>query len=224
MSIEASALSFALPGVPSVVTGRTFAIPSGGHAAVVGPYGSGCSTLLDLFFGVRTPTGGHLSIDGMDIRSWYLEALREEVLLLRGFEIVPGTIVQNLRLGTRTIGLDEIRSALAAVGLLESILQHPEGLNLELQSGGAPLFGNEKIRLLLARALVQKPRLLLVDEILDGVDEASLRTFSETILSPALQWTVVVASRDPAVNRLFQRVIELGEITHSPETPELNRS
>ncbi len=223
MSIEASNLSFALPGVLVMVTGQSFTIPAGARTAVVGPYGSGCRTLLDVVFGMRTPTGGHLSIDGIDIRSWYLEALREDVLLLRGFEIVPGSVVQNLRLGTRTIGLDEIREALASVGLLESILHHPEGLNLELQSGGAPLSGNEKIRLLLARALVQKPRLLLVDELLDGVDEDSLRIFKDAILSPNLPWTVIVASRDPAVTRLFQQIISLGGSALIPETHELNR-
>jgi ABC-type bacteriocin/lantibiotic exporter with double-glycine peptidase domain len=167
---------------------------------------------------MRTPTSGHLTIDGLDIRNWYLEALREDVLLVRGFEIVPGSVIQNLRLGTRTIGLDEIRSALAAVGLLESILRHPGGLNLELQSGGAPLSGNEKIRLLLARAIVQRPRLLLLDELIDGVDEASLTIFKEAILSPSLPWTVVVASRDPAVTRLFEQIIPLGTNALTPET------
>ena len=218
ISIEARHLSFVLPGVPSVVTNQTFTVSAGSRVAVVGPYGSGSSTLLDLFFGMRTPTSGHLTIDGLDIRNWYLEALREDVLLVRGFEIVPGSVIQNLRLGTRTIGLDEIRSALAAVGLLESILRHPEGLNLELQSGGAPLSGNEKIRLLLARAIVQRPRLLLLDELIDGVDEASLTIFKEAILSPSLPWTVVVASRDPAVTRLFEQIIPLGTNALTPET------
>lgn len=220
MSIEARSLSFVLPGVPSVVTDRTFTISAGSRTAIVGPYGSGCSTLLDLFFGMRTPTSGHLAIDGLDIRNWYLEALREDVLLLRGFEIVPGSVIQNLRLGTRTIGLDEIRSALAAVGLLESILRHPEGLNLELQSGGSPLSGNEKIRLLLARAIVQRPRLLLLDEMIDGVDEVSLAIFKEAILSASLPWTVVVASRDPSVTRLFEQIIPLGANALNPETPK----
>ena len=223
MSIEARELSYALPGAPSVVTNQSFFIPSGSRTAIVGPYGSGCSTLLDLFFGLRSPTHGSLSIDGLDIRNWYLEGLREDVLLLRSFEIVPGSVVQNLRLGTRTIGMDEVRSALAAVGLLDSILRHPEGLNLQLQSGGAPLSGNDKIRLLLARALVQKPRLLLLDELVDGGDEASLKIFAETILAPGLPWTVVVASRDPAVTRLFQQIIPMEAFASTPIQKEQNR-
>ncbi|MEK0444976.1 MAG: hypothetical protein RLZZ399_297 [Verrucomicrobiota bacterium] len=219
MTIEAKNLSFSLPGIAPLFTDRSFSIPAGSRTAIVGPYGSGCSSLLDLFFGLRTPTSGHLALDGLDIRNWYLEGLREEVLLLRGVEIVPGSVIENLRLGSHTIGLDEIRSALAAVGLLDSILRRPEGLNLHLHSGGAPLSGNEKIRLLLARALVQKPRLLLLDGLVDGLDDASLKIFSDAILSPSLPWTVVIASRDPAVPHLCQQIIPLGANRLTAENP-----
>jgi putative ABC transport system ATP-binding protein len=219
MSIEAKDLGFALPGLPPLFSERNFTISSGSRAAIVGSYGSGCSSLLDLFFGLRTPSSGHLSLDGLDIRSWYLEALREDVLLLRGFEIVPGSVIENLRLGSHTVGLDEIRSALSAVGLLDSILRRPEGLNLELHSGGAPLSGNEKIRLLLARALVQKPRLLLLDELVDGLDDDSLEVFERAILSPSLPWTVVIASRDPAVTHLCTQIVPLGTSRLSSQNP-----
>ena len=219
VAIEAKGLGFALPGLPAFFEDRSFSLPPGSRVALVGPYGSGCSSLLDLFFGLRTPTTGHLSLDGLDVRSWYLEALRENVMLLRGFEIVPGSVAENLRLGNHTVGTDEIRSALSAVGLLDSILHHPDGLNLELFSGGSPLSGNEKIRLLLARALVQKPRLLLLDELVDGLDEDSLQAFTQAILSPALPWTVVVASRDPAITNCCSHIISLGASRPSAENP-----
>ncbi|MEY2598069.1 MAG: Alpha-hemolysin translocation ATP-binding protein HlyB, partial [Verrucomicrobiota bacterium] len=218
MRIEAKDLSFALPGLPLLFEGRTFSIPSGSRTAIVGPYGSGCSSLLDLFFGMRTPTGGHLSFDGLDIRSWQLDALREDVLLLRGFEIIQGSVIENLRLGNYAIGLDEIRSALSAVGLLDSILRRPEGLELELQAGGPPLSANERLRLLLARALLHKPRLLLLDELIDGLDEATLKMFSETVLAPSQPWTVVLASRDPAVANLCQQILPLGAAQLATET------
>ena len=175
--------------------------------------------MLDLFFGLRSPTAGQLSIDGLDVRSWHLEALREDVLLLRGCELVDGSIIETLRLGSHAIGLDEIRLALSAVGLLDSILLRPEGLSLELCSGGAPLSGNEKIRLLLARALVQKPRLLLLDELVDGLDEDSMEIFAQAILSPAVPWTVVIASQDATVTSRCHQVISLGASRLSAENP-----
>jgi putative ABC transport system ATP-binding protein len=210
MTIEAKDLAFALPGMPPLFEGRTFSIPAGSRTAVAGPHGSGCSSLLDLFFGMRAPTAGQLSLDGLDIRSWQLDGLREHVLLLRGFEIIQGSVIENLRLGSYAVGLDEVRSALSAVGLLDSILRRPEGLDLELQAGGAPLSANERLRLLLARALVQKPRLLLLDELVDGLDEATLKMFTEAVLAPSLPWTVVIASRDPAVSQLCQQILPLG--------------
>jgi ABC-type bacteriocin/lantibiotic exporter with double-glycine peptidase domain len=219
MTIQAKDLGFGLQGLRTLFANRSFTIPAGSRTAVVGAYGSGCSSLLDLFFGLRAPTSGHLSIDGLDVRSWHLDALREEVLLLRGFEIVPGSVIENLRLGNHAIGLDEIRAALSAVGILDSILLRPEGLELELQSGGAPLSGNERVRLLLARALVQKPRLLLLDELIDGMDEGTVTVFAESILCASLPWTVVIASRDPAVTRLCGQVIQLGAHSISAENP-----
>jgi ABC-type bacteriocin/lantibiotic exporter with double-glycine peptidase domain len=219
MSVEAKGLGFGLQGLPVLFEGRSFTVASGSRTAIVGPYGSGCSSLLDLFFGLRTPTSGHLSIDTLDVRTWQLDALRQAVLLLRGIEIFQGSIIENLRLGSHTIGLDEIREALAAVGLLESLLRRPEGLSLELQSGGSPLSSNERLRLLLARALVQKPRMLLLDELVDGLDEQSLKVFAGAILNRSLPWTVVIASRDPAVARLCDQVIHLGQDDFLAQNP-----
>jgi ABC-type bacteriocin/lantibiotic exporter with double-glycine peptidase domain len=218
MRIEATDLGFSLPGLTPLFEGRTFSIPAGSRTAVVGPHGSGCSSLLDLFFGMRAPTAGHLSFDGLDIRSWQLDALREDVLLLRGFEIIQGSVIENLRLGNYAIGLDEIRSVLSEVGLIDSILRRPEGLDLELQSGGAPLSANQRLRLLLARALLHKPRLLLLDELADGLDESTLRMFTETVLAPSQPWTVVLASRDPAVASLCQQILPLGAAQLATET------
>lgn len=188
---------------------KTFTIPSGSRAAIIGPHGSGASSLLDILFGLRQPTEGHVSIDGLDLRSWYLEALRESVMLLRRDEIVDGSVIENLRLGRVDVGLDEIRSALERVGLLDVLLHRPEGLNLRLKVGGAPLSGNQRTRLLLARALVQRPRLLLIDELFDSLDDESFKLLETAILDPSLTWTVILATRDHDVTKRCDQIIEL---------------
>lgn len=188
---------------------KTFTIPSGSRAAIIGPHGSGASSLLDILFGLRQPTDGHVSIDGLDLRSWYLEALRESVMLLRRDEIVDGSVIENLRLGRVDVGLDEIRSALERVGLLDVLLHRPEGLNLRLKVGGAPLSGNQRTRLLLARALVQRPRLLLIDELFDSLDDESFKLLETAILDPSLTWTVILATRDQDVSKRCDQIIEL---------------
>jgi ABC-type bacteriocin/lantibiotic exporter with double-glycine peptidase domain len=206
--INASALTFGYDSV-ELFNDRHFTIQPGSRAAIVGPHGSGASSLLDILFGLRQPTCGFVAIDGLDLRSWYLEALRESVMLLRRDEIVDATIVENLRLGRNDIGMDEVRVALASVGLLDDLLHRPEGLNLRLKIGGAPLSGNQRTRLLLARALVQRPRLLLIDELLDSLDAASFQQLSAAILDKSQSWTVVLTTRDHDVTKKCDQLIEL---------------
>ncbi|MBB5037613.1 peptidase domain-containing ABC transporter [Prosthecobacter dejongeii] len=208
-SVVADSLTFGYNEHSPLFHLRTFTIQPGARAAIVGPHGAGASSLLDILFSLRTPTSGHVCIDGLDLRSWYLEALRDHVQLLRRDEIVDATVVENLRLGRADIGMDEIREALVRVGLLDRLLARPEGLNLRLKIGGAPLSGNERTRLLLARSLVQRPRLLLVDELFDSLDPESFKTLSAAILDKSLPWTVVLTTRDHDVTQLCDQVIQL---------------
>ena len=206
--ITANGLTFGFKDVP-LFENRHFTLRPGCRAAIIGPHGSGASTLLDILFGLRQPTGGFVSIDGLDLRSWYLESLRETVMLLRRDEIVDATIVENLRLGRIDIGMDEIRAALTRVGLLDELLHLPDGLNLCLKIGGAPLSGNQRTRLLFARALVQRPKLLLVDELFDGLDASSFNSLADVVLGKSHPWTVVLATRDHQVLKKCDEVIEL---------------
>jgi len=209
--INANGLTFGFKDVP-LFEDRHFTLRPGSRAAITGPHGSGASTLLDILFGLRQPTQGFVSIDGLDLRSWYLESLRETVMLLRRDEIVDATIIENLRLGRVDIGMDEIRAALTQVGLLDELLHLPDGLNLSLKIGGAPLSGNQRTRLLFARALVQRPRLLLVDELFDGLDASSFHSLSDVVLGKSRPWTVVLTTRDPQVLRKCDEVIQLASV------------
>ncbi len=207
--VVASQMSFAHhPNMP-LFSGRSFSIPAGSSVAIVGPHGAGASSLLDILFGLRQPTSGFITVDGLDLRSWDLEALRESTQFLRRDEIMDATVVENLRLGRSDIGMDEIRLALKQVGLLDEVLARPEGLNLRLKIGGAPLSGNQRMRLLFARALVQRPRLLLIDELLDNMDDASFAQLSDAILDKSQPWTVVVTTRDSQVIARCDQIIEL---------------
>ncbi len=188
---------------------KSFVILPSSRVAIVGPHGSGASSLLDILFGLRTPTAGHVSVDGLDLRSWHLESLRERVMLLRRDDIVDGTVVDNLRMGRDDVGLDEIRDALDKVGLLDVLLRRPEGMNQHLTVGGAPLSGNQRTRLLLARAIVQNPRLLMIDELFDSLDPESFSLLQTAILDPCRPWTVILATRDHDVTRVCDQIIQL---------------
>jgi ABC-type bacteriocin/lantibiotic exporter with double-glycine peptidase domain len=169
--------------------------------------------MLELLFAARQPSHGHLSLDGLDSRNWHLESLRGQVQLLRRDEFVDGSIVDNLRLGRPDIAMEEVRKALEKVGMLDELLSRPEGLNLRLRVGGSPLSTSQRISLLIARAFVQQPRLLLIDELLDGLDDNTLQRLTQLVLGGHLPWTVVVATRMPEVLAHCNRKIKL---TKSP--------
>lgn len=208
-------------GIPLVVKDMTFAyhsghtlfdhlnfsIGSGERVALVGEHGAGSSTLLDLIYGLRTPDSGFVTADDVDLRGWSLEAYRNDAMIIRGNEIVAGSVVENLRLGRTDIGSDEIREALEKVGLLGTLRMRPEGVNTHLNIGGAPLSGSQRTRLLLARALVQRPRLLLVDDILDTLDKKSVQEVLPAVFDEKLPWTLVVSTRDPAIAALCDRTV-----------------
>lgn len=209
MSVEACDMSFSYDGGPTLFENLSFAFPAGDRVALYGTQGSGVSSFLDLLFVLRPPTTGHLSFDGIDSRSYHPESLRESVQILRRDEFIDGTIIENLRLGSVGISLEEIRSALERVGLLDTCLRHPDGLNQRLRVGGAPLSTSQRTSLLVARALVQRPRLLLIDELFDGLDDITFSRLSRLVLSKEEPWTVVVATRMKEVLAICDRTLPL---------------
>lgn len=209
ITIEAANLGFGYPDSPLLFKEQSFVIKPGEHVAIYGPQGSGISSILSLFFAVRQPTTGFLSFDGLDSRNWDLETLRESIQLLRDDELIEGTIIENIRLGRTEIGLDEVRDALDKVGILDSLLLNRKGLNLNIQVGGSPLSYTQRVSLLFARALVQKPRLLLIDELFDGLDTPVFERLSGVILKSDLNATIIIATRVKSTLSLCERTITL---------------
>jgi ABC-type bacteriocin/lantibiotic exporter with double-glycine peptidase domain len=129
-------------------------------------------------------------------------------MLIRSSDIVNGTIVENIRLGCPEISLEQVNGALKDAGLLDDVLSMPQGVQTPLVTGGLPLSSRQRIRLLIARALVLRPRLLLLDDVFDGMDEKSTAELTTMLISPQRGWTVVIATRDPLVAaKCGQRII-----------------
>ena len=220
MRVSARELAFSYQKDAPLISSQSFEITPGSRIAIFGPQGSGISTMLDLLFAVRSPSKGYLTFDGLDSRNWQLERLRQSIILLRRDEFFAGTVLDNLRMGHNEITINEIKEALAQVGILEELLARPNGLNLRLDLGGSPLSASQKTRLLFARALVHQPRLLLIDELLDPLDEATFTLLTELIFSPDKPWTVVVATRRKQARLLCEQTINLStNSTLSTTTP-----
>jgi ABC-type bacteriocin/lantibiotic exporter with double-glycine peptidase domain len=194
-----------------VLHGVNLHVRQGEHVAIVGPAGCGKSTLIDLICGLREPDSGHVELDGIDIRELRPDSLREHLGVARSVEIFAGTIEENVHLNRPHLSARDVRDALETVGILDQILDLPEGLNTQLQTGGRPLTDSQAAQLMLARAVVSAPRLLLIDGTLDALsDEDRQRVMRRLVQNAGSQseastpspWTLLVTTgrRDVAQN------------------------
>jgi ABC-type bacteriocin/lantibiotic exporter with double-glycine peptidase domain len=182
----------------------------GKRVGLFGHSGRGKSSLLDMLYGLRKPDGGAVEIDGIEVRDWDYAQLRHDVALVRAADIFEGTILENLRFGNESLPISEVRWALEQVGLLDEILALPEGLYTKVATGGRPLSEGQAMRVVVARVLLRRPRLLLVDEALDGLDDAPSRVkLLDAIFDVDKPWTLIVASGDNDILRRCDSVYSI---------------
>jgi len=194
-----------------LLAGQNLEIRPGSRVGIVSPGGLGGSALLDLMAGLREPTSGRVLLNGTDLRLWQLGELRRQVFLVRGQDIVHGSVLDNVRLGRPDLDIDSVNSALDCVGLLGTIQRLPDGLETILSAGGHPLSGSQRSRLILARAIIRKPRLLLVDEALDGLETETLEKLEATLFDDREPRTLVLVTRDPDLIRRCDQTLNLGD-------------
>jgi putative ABC transport system ATP-binding protein len=188
-------------------------IASGERIVLTGTSGSGKSQLLDLLYGSRTPASGHVAINGLDPRDLRPDALRKYVALVRHQEIFSGTIAENVHLERPDVSTNDVRDALEQVGMLERVLALPEGLETPLVESGYPLTTSQARKLMLARAIAGRPRLLLIDELLDCFSDEDGEQLMDMLCEPTRPWTLVVVTGRSAIVQRASRVIEMGHLT-----------
>ncbi len=209
MRVEAKSLAYARLGRRPAFEGLSFTVQPGERVALLGSRGMGTSSILELMLGMRTPRQGEIHIDGLDVRMWDLEVLRSQACILRSTDLIAGTIAENVSLASPEVTNADVQRAVEASGLGDALHNFPQGLSTPLTTGGLPLTGRQRARLLAARALASKPRLLLLDEILDG-HEDTLDCLTRVLFGADRAWTVIVATRDPRVAARCGRTVELG--------------
>ncbi|MGB0716016.1 MAG: peptidase domain-containing ABC transporter [Phycisphaerae bacterium] len=214
MALQIAGLTFGYRSDHKLLDGFNLHVRSGERVCIVGRHGSGKSTLADLLYGLREPGSGRIELDGVDIREVSLSTLRKNVSLVKGFEMIEGSIIDNVRMNREGISMTEVRQALDDVGLLRELRALPQGLNTWVSSTGNPLSFGQARRLMLARAIVESPRLLVLDDLLDDLDADACRVVTDTLLAPSRPWTLVILSRSDWTHRDLDRVIRLPE--HSP--------
>ncbi len=175
--IEVRGVTFGY-GSRAALRGVSIEFEAGRVTAIVGRNGSGKSTLLKLLDRLADPQEGAVLIDGQDLRSVRLDSLRGQVAFVpQSPAIFAGTIRENVRLGAPAASEAEVVEACHRAGALEFIVRMRSGLDTLVGAGGTGLSGGEVQRIAIARALVRRPRILLLDEpnsALDGEAEGAL--------------------------------------------------
>ena len=208
-ALEFRNVDFRYPGAAEqALTGVSLTVAPGEKIALIGPIGSGKSTLARLLLGLYTPTSGLVMIDGIDIRQLQPEAMRAKIgALFQDNVLLTGTIRENILLGREGHG-DEEMLRVAQVSLAhEFIARMPDGYDLRLADRGDGLSGGQRQSIAMARALIGKPPIVVLDEPTSSVDsdtEARLLTNLKTEFEGR---TLVLITHRPSLLALVDRVI-----------------
>ncbi len=149
-------------------------IASGETVGVIGGTGSAKSTLVQLIPRLYDVTSGRVVVGGRDVRDYKLDALRDDVaMVLQKNVLFSGSILDNLRWGNESASREEIEEACRAAQAHDFIMSFPDGYDTQLGQGGVNVSGGQKQRLCIARALLKKPRILILDDSTSAVDTAT---------------------------------------------------
>ncbi len=169
--IELRNLTFAYPDAPPVLHNINLRIPAGSSLAIVGPTGSGKSTLVGLIPRLHDAAPGTVLIDGQPIRNFTLSALRKSIgYVPQETFLFSETIRQNIAFGKPDASPEEVEEAATIAHISTEILEFPKGFDTEVGERGLTLSGGQKQRTAIARAVIRDPKVLILDDALASVD------------------------------------------------------
>nr|MBA3672873.1 ATP-binding cassette domain-containing protein [Gemmatimonadaceae bacterium] len=215
-----TSLSYRYPGASvAALSDVSFTVPAGRVTAIVGPSGAGKTTLVDLILGLLEPTGGALRSDDTAIDAGTRDAWRAAVgYVPQDGALFHVTVRDNVRWAAPNASDAEVTEALRAAGAAPFLAAHADGLDTIVGDRGALLSGGERQRIALARALVRKPALLVLDEATNALDEESERAIHDTLraLTPAVTVLMVTHRLAAAARADHVIAIDAGRLATRP--------
>ena len=208
-SIEINNLTFRYePDSPLVLDNFSLKIRNGDYVAVVGKTGCGKSTLMRLLLGFEEPETGAIYYDGSDLKTLDLKSVRQNIgVCLQNGRLFSGDIFSNIIITAPHKTLDDAWEAAEMAGLEKDIKAMPAGMQTMISEGGGGVSGGQKQRLLIARALVKKPKILFFDEATSALDNITQKRISDKISS--LNCTRIVIAHRLSTIKQASRIIVL---------------
>ena len=221
--IELNNVSFRYrESMPWVLKNLSLKIRPGEYVAVVGKSGCGKSTLFRLLMGFETAQRGAVYYDGRDISTLDLRSLRKKIaVLMQNGKLFQGDIYSNIAISAPWLTMEEAWEAAEIADIADDIRAMPMGMHTVISEGGGGISGGQKQRLMIARAVAAKPRILMLDEATSALDNITQKKVSEALDS--LQCTRIVIAHRLSTIRRCDRIIVLegGKIVEDGNYEEL---
>ena len=227
--IEFKDVSFSYDGKEEslVLENLNFTVEPGQTVGIIGATGSGKTSLVQLIPRLYDVVSGSVLVDGVDVREYSLAHLRNGVgMVLQKNVLFSGSIEENLRWGDEEASMEELRAAADSAQADGFVSAFPKGYDSEMGQGGANVSGGQKQRLCIARALLKKPKILILDDSTSAVDtatEAKIRECFNTSLKDTTK--LIIAQRIGSVENADKiLVLDDGKIAAMGSHEELLRS
>ena len=208
----------------SVLDGVTIDAPAGKTTAIVGPTGSGKTTVIKLLLRFYDPTGGQVTLDGVDLRDLDLAGLRGAIgLVSQDVFLFHGTVRENIAYGTFDAGMERIVAAARTAEAHEFIERLPEGYDTVVGERGQKLSGGQRQRISIARAVLKDPPVLVLDEATSSVDNETEAAIQRSLARiEEGRTTIIIAHRLSTVRHADQiHVLESGALIEAGSHEEL---
>ncbi|MFC3746380.1 ABC transporter ATP-binding protein [Paenibacillus sp. GCM10012306] len=187
-------------------------INRGETVGLIGSTGSGKSTFVNLIPRFYDAVEGSITVDGMDVREYPLSRLREKIAIVPQKALLfTGTIADNIRWGNQEATEEEILRAAEVAQAAEFIHKLPEGLDTKVSRGGMNLSGGQKQRLTIARAVIRKPQILILDDSSSALDFATDAALRKELKEYSREMTVLVVSQRVSTVRQSDKIIVFEE-------------
>ena len=195
-----------------VLSHVSFEIPAGKSIALVGPSGSGKTTICSLLPRFYDVTSGFIKVDGKDVKDYPLEELRGKIgTVLQKAVLFHGTIRENLKWGNPDATEEDLNRAITVAQAKEFVDNKEGGLDFEIEQGGKNLSGGQRQRLTIARAVVKKPEILILDDSASALDFATDAALRKAIREMEGETTVFIVSQRAASIQHADRIVVLDD-------------
>jgi ABC-type bacteriocin/lantibiotic exporter with double-glycine peptidase domain len=201
LNIRFNNVTFSYPdGDEEVLKGASLELLSGHRVCISGPNGVGKTTLLKLLTGMYNSFSGTITLNGLPFRSLRIEALRSIIGdNLNDTDVFKGSLFENIQAGRPNISKDQVMWALRQVQLDEFVSSHPTGLDTPIDPEGKRLSKTITRKIVLARAIVDNPKILLLEDNLSNLKNDERQNIYKNILSKQHGWTVIIVSNDEII-------------------------